>query len=321
MRTTARLLAIAAALSWSAVEAGAQEYPARAIRLIVPYTPSGPTDIHSRVVAQKLSEAWGQPVVVENRPGAAGMIGTELAARAAPDGYTLCTATLPFTTAATLNPKMSFIPAVELTPIALMGALPNILVVHPSVPVKSVKEMVAFAKARPGQLLYPTGGVGGAQWLAGAYFDGLSGTKMEPVQFRGGIPGITALVAGEVSIGFTDLMTTLPHVRSGKLRLLAITSARRSPVVPEVPTVAESGIPGFGVTAWFGLVTRAGTPKPIVDKLNREILRALQLPDTRKRLAALGSELGTLSPEEFGEFLRNETEKWARVIKTAMPRK
>ena len=316
-----RWLAIAVAISPLAVEAVAQEYPARPIRLIVPYTPSGPTDIHSRTVALKLSEAWGQPVVVENRPGAAGMIGTEIAVRSAADGYTLCTATLPFTTAATLNPKMPFVPAVELTPVALMGALPNILVVHPSVPVKSVKELVAFAKARPGQLNYPTGGVGGAQWLAGAYFDGLSGTKMVPVQYRGGIPGITALIAGEVSIGFTDLMTTVPHVRAGKLRLLAVTSAKRSPVVPETPTVAESGIPGFGVTAWFGLVTRTGTPKAIVDKLNREILRILQLPDTRKRLAALGSELGTLSPEEFGEFLRSETEKWARVIKTAMPKR
>jgi tripartite-type tricarboxylate transporter receptor subunit TctC len=141
---------------------------------------------------------------------------------------------------------------------------------------------------------------------------------MEPVQYRGGIPGITALIAGEVSIGFTDLMTTLPHVKAGKLRLIAVTSARRSPVIPDTPTVAESGLRGFGVTAWFGLVTRAGTPKPVIDKLNQEILRILQLPDTRKRLAALGSELGTLTADEFGEFLRDETAKWAKVINTAM---
>ncbi len=318
MKNLLRCLSFIVALGAPAVEVLAQEYPARAIRLIVPYTPSGPTDIHSRTVAQKLSEAWGQPVVVENRPGAAGMIGTELAARAAPDGYTLCTATLPFTTAYTLNPKMPFNPAVELAPVALMGALPNILVVHPSVPVKSVKELIAFAKTRPGQLLYPTGGVGGAQWLAGAYFDGLSGTNTVAVQYRGGIPGITALVAGEVSIGFTDLMTTLPHVQAGKLRLIGVTSARRSPIVPDTPTVAESGLPGFDVTAWFGLVTREGTPKPVIDKLNREILRILQLPDTKKRLAALGSELGTLTADQFGEFLQQETKKWARVINTAM---
>lgn len=297
-----------------------QAYPNRVIRWIVPYTPGGPTDMHSRAVAQKLSEAWGQPVVVENRAGASGMIGTEIAARSAPDGYTLCTATIPFTTALTLEPKMPFNPATELAPVALMGAVPNILVVHPSLPAKSVRDLMVLAKGRPGQLLYPTGGVGGAQWLAGAYFEYLSKTKMLAVQYRGGIPGITALLSGEVSVGFSDLMTTLPHVQAGKLRLLAVTSAKRSVVVPDVPAVAET-LPGFDVTAWFGIVIRTGTPKPIIEKLNREILRSLQAPDTRKRLAELGSELGTLNSEEFGAFLKAETEKWARVIKTADARK
>jgi tripartite-type tricarboxylate transporter receptor subunit TctC len=317
------LLLIIVGLAWSPIATAQQPqqtYPNRVIRWIVPYTPGGPTDIHSRAVAQKLSEAWGQPVVVENRAGAAGMIGTEIAARTAPDGYTLCTATIPFTTALTLDPKMSFNPATELSPVALMGAVPNILVVHPSLPATSVKELVALAKTRPGQLLYPTGGVGGAQWLAGAYFEHLSKTKVLPVQYRGGIPGITALLSGEVSVGFSDLMTTLPHVQVGKLRLLAVTSAKRSAVVPDVPSVAET-LPGFDVTAWFGIVVRAGTPKPIVEKLNREVLRGLQAPDTRKRLAELGSERGTLSPEEFGEFLKAENQKWARVIKAADARK
>lgn len=300
--------------------AAQQDYPNRAIRWIVPYPPGGPTDIHSRVVGQKLSEVFGQPVVMENRAGAAGMIGVEIAARSAPDGYTLCTATLPFTTAYTLNPKMSFSPAEEMAPIALMGAVPNIVVVHPSVPARSLKELIAFAKARPDELLYPTGGVGGAQWLAGAYFEHLSATKMVAVQYRGGIPGITALIAGEVSMGFTDLMTTLPHVKAGKLRLLAVTSAKRSPVIPETPAVSEV-VPGFGVTAWFGVVTRKGTPKPVIDKLNSEILRILKQPDTRKQLAALGSDLGTLSADEFGEFLNAETRKWAQVIAAAKTRK
>ncbi|MPZ47229.1 MAG: hypothetical protein GEV05_28480 [Betaproteobacteria bacterium] len=226
MATVIRLLLFAIATGSFALDAVAQEYPARTIRIIVPYTPGGPTDIHARTVAQKLNEAWGQPVVVENRPGAAGMIGTEVAAGAAPDGYTLCTAGVTFSTAELLNPKMSFSPMRELAPIALLGAVPNILVVHPSLPVHSVKELIAFAKARPKELLYPTGGVGGAQSLAGAFFEYLSKTKMVPVQYRGSIPGITALVAGEVSVGFTDLITTLPHVEAGKLRLLAVTSGK-----------------------------------------------------------------------------------------------
>ena len=295
----------------------AQEYPARSIRLIVPYTPSGPTDIHARVVAQKLTESWGQPVVVENRPGAAGMIGTEVAARAPADGYTLCTAGVTFSTSELLMPKMTFSPTRDLAPIALLGAVPNILVVHPSLPVKSVKELIVLAKAHPKSLLYPTGGIGGVQSLAGAYFDHLGGTKMVEIPYKGSIPGITALVAGEVSVGFTDLMTTLPQVEAGKLKLLAVTSLQRSSMIPQTPTVAESGLPGYNVTAWFGLVTRAGTPRPVIDKLNREILKVLQIPDARTQITRLGSEPGTLSAAEFGEFVSAETKKWAGVIKAS----
>jgi len=183
-------------------QAAAQTYPNKPVRLIVPYPAGGPTDIHSRMVAQQLSEIWNQPVIVENRPGASGMIGTALCARTPPDGYTLCTVTPPFTTSATLNPNMTFSPANDFSPIALLGGIPNILVVHPSLPVKSVKQLVAFAKARPGQLLYPTGGIGGTQWLALTSFEQLSGTKLVPVQYRGTSPALTALVSGEVSVGF-----------------------------------------------------------------------------------------------------------------------
>ena len=292
----------------------AQEYPSKSIRVIVPYTPSGPTDIHVRIVAQKLNEAWGQPVVVENRPGAAGMIGTEIAARAPADGYTLCTAGTTFSTLELFNPKMSFSPTRDLATIALLGQVPNILVIHPSLPVKSVKELVALARARPKSLLYPTGGPGGVQSLAGLYFESLTKTQLVEVQYKGSIPGITALVSGEVQLGFTDLMTTLPQVEAGKLKMLAVTSLKRWPTIPQTPAVAES-LPGFAVTAWFGLVTRTGTPKPIIDKLNREILRALEMPDVRKRLTDMGSEPGTLSPEGFGEFVAAEQKKWSRVVK------
>jgi len=310
------LLAAAALLgALAAGEGDAQEYPSRTIRVIIPYPPSGPTDIHARVVAQELSKAWGQPVVVENRPGAAGMIGTEVAARAPADGYTLCTAGVTFSTSELLT-KMSFSPTRELAPVALLGAVPNILVVHPSLPVRSVKELVALAKSRPKSLFFPTGGPGGVQSLAGAYFEHLSGAKLVEVQYKGSIPGITALVSGEVSVGFTDLMTTLPQVEAGKLKLLAVTSLKRSPMIPKTPTVAESGLPGFNVTAWFGLVTRTGTPRPVIDKLNREILRVLQIPEARSRITNLGSEPGTLSPAEFGEFIGAESRKWAKVIET-----
>jgi tripartite-type tricarboxylate transporter receptor subunit TctC len=313
MNPVLRLLSLVLA-ACLATGAAAQEYPNRSIRIIVPYTPSGPTDIHVRIIAQKLNEAWGQPVVVENRPGAAGMIGTEVAARAPADGYTLCTAGITFSTLELFNPKMSFSPTRELAPIALLGQVPNILVVHPSLPVKSVKELVALARARPKSLLYPTGGPGGVQSLAGLYFESLTKTRLVEVQYKGSIPGITALVSGEVQIGFTDLMTTLPQVEAGKLKMLAVTSLKRWPTIPQTPAVAET-LPGFAVTAWFGLVTRTGTPKPVIDKLNREILRALQMPDVKKRLTDMGSEPGTLSPAEFGDFVAAEQKKWSRVVK------
>jgi tripartite-type tricarboxylate transporter receptor subunit TctC len=307
------LLAAALLGALAGSEATAQEFPSKTIRVIVPYPPGGPTDIHARVVAQELNKAWGQPVVIENRPGAAGMIGTEVAARAPTDGYTLCTAGVTFSTSELLG-RMSFSPTRELAPIALLGAVPNILVIHPSLPVRTVKELVALARSHPKGLLYPSGGPGGVQALAGAYFEHLSGTKLVEVQYKGSIPGITALVSGEVQFGFTDLITTLPQVETGKLKLLAVTGLKRSPMIPKTPTVAESGLPGFNVTAWFGLVTRAETPRPIIDKLGREVLRILQLPDTQTRLTRLGSDPGTLGPAEFGEFIAAESKKWAKVI-------
>lgn len=298
-----------------------QDYPSRTIRLIVPYTPSGPTDILSRVVAQKMSEAWRQPVVVENRPGAAGMLGTEIAVRAPADGYTLCTAGLTFSTAETLNPKLPFSPLRDFAPIALIGKVPNVLSMHPSVPARSVRELIVFARSKPGELAYPTGGVGGGQWLAGALFTQLTGTKMLGVQYRGSAPGVTALISGEVSIGFTDLIISLPHAKAGRLRVLAVTSDRRSENAPELPTLDEAGVKGFAMTAWFGLVTPAGTPDAIVNKLNREVLRILGLPDTKQRLVSLGAEAGTYSPEQFGTFIKAESDKWARLIKTAGKRR
>lgn len=306
-----------AVLALPAFYAVAQEYPVRAIRLIVPYTPSGPTDILSRIVAQRFTETWGQPVIVENRPGAAGMIGTETAVRAAADGYTLCTAGLTFTTATALNPKLPFSPLRDFVPVALIGMVPNVLSLHPSVPAKSVRELIRVAKAQPGKLAYPTGGVGGGQWLAGALFDQLAGVKMLPVQYRGSAPGVTALISGEVSVGFTDLIISMPQAKSGRLRVLAVTSERRSDNAPELPTMHEAGVPGFGMTAWFGLVAPTGTPAAVIGKLNREVLRIMKLPDTRQRLTELGADAGMLTAEQFGTFLKVESDKWERVIRTA----
>ena len=314
---TRRSAAFAIVALIAAAASHAQTYPTRAIRLIVPYPPAGPTDIHSRIVAEKLQDAWGQPVIVENRPGAAGMVGTEVAANAPADGYTLCTAGTTFSTAHALNPKMSFVPLRAFSPIALMGQVPNILVVHPSLPARNVKELIAIARARPGELLYATGGAGGAQWLAGEYFQKLSGTRITSVQYRGTIPATTALVSGEIPLGFSDLMVTLPLVRAGRLRLLGVTSAKRSSMIPDVPTVAESGLKGFAVTAWFGLVTRSGAPAGVVDKLNAEILHILKQPVVLDRLKGMGSEPGTLTATQFADFIKAESEKWTPLIEKA----
>ena len=306
--------ATATAQTRSALPGG---YPAKPIRMIVPYVPGGPTDILGRSAAQAISDALGQPVVIDNRPGAAGNVGTVAAARSAPDGYTLNMVAISFAVAPSLDPKVGFDPLRDFAPISLIATVNNMLVVHPSLPVKSVKDLVALARARPGQLTYASGGSGGAQHLAGELFASLAGVKMLHIPYKGSAPGVTALLGGEVMLGFTDTLITLPLVKSGKLRALAVTGPVRSPLVPDVPTMAEAGLPKYAVNVWFGLLAPAGTPGEIVSRLGAEVGRHVRSAEMRDRLTALGAEPVGNTPEQFAAFLRAEIARWAEVVRTA----
>ncbi|MCA4904370.1 MAG: tripartite tricarboxylate transporter substrate binding protein [Rhodocyclaceae bacterium] len=292
-------------------------YPAKPIRMIVPYVPGGPTDILGRSVAQAIGEALGQTVVIDNRPGAAGNVGTVAAARSAPDGYTLNMVAISFAVAPSLDPKVGFDPLRDFAPISLVATVNNMLVVHPSLPVKTVKELIGLARARPGQMTYASGGNGGAQHLAGELFASLAGVKMLHIPYKGSAPGVSALLGGEVMLGFTDTLITLPLVKAGKLRALAVTGPARSPLVPDVPTMAEAGIANYAVNVWFGLLAPAGTPAEIVSRLGAEVGRHVRSAEMRERLTALGAEPVGNTPEQFAAFLKAEIARWAEVVRTA----
>jgi tripartite-type tricarboxylate transporter receptor subunit TctC len=299
-------------------DAAAQQYPSKPIRLIVPFTPGGTTDILSRMVGQKLSESMGVQVVIDNRPGAAGNIGAELAAKAAPDGYTLLMG--PSGTLA-VNPslyaKLPFDPIRDFAPITLLAMVPSILVVHPSLPVKSVKELIAYAKSRPGQLNYGSSGAGGQPFLAVEYLKLMAGLNIVEIRYKGGAPLTTDLIAGEIALTITGIPTLLPHVKSGKLRALAVSSAKRSAAVPELPTISEAGLPGYDATAWYGLLAPAGTAPEIIAKLNTAAVTGIKQPDFAERLAAEGAETVGGTPEQFGEFIKAEILRWTKVIRAA----
>ena len=294
-----------------------QTYPAKSIRIIVPYAPGGPSDIFARAAGQVLTDAWGQPVVVDNRPGASGNLGTAAAAKAPADGYTLNTVAISFAVAPALDGKLGFDPVRDFAPISLLATINNLLVVHPALPVKSVKELIAFAGARPGQVTFASGGAGGAQHLAGELFSSMAGIRMTHVPYKGSAPGLTALIGGEVIVGFSDMLITLPHVKSGKLRALAVTGPAHSPLVPALPTIAEAGLPGYSVTAWFGLLAPGATPPDITGRISAEIVKSFKTVQMQERLAALGAEPVGNSPAQFAAFLKAEIAKWAQVVKTA----
>jgi len=295
----------------------AQAYPAKAIRVIVPSSPGGGTDILARVIAARLTEAWGQQVVVENRAGAGQMIGIELAAKAAPDGYSLLMAASTLAINPVMYKKVPYDALRDFAPITQAAALPNILVAHPSLPVKNVKELVALAKARPGQLVYASAGHGTSPHLSFELFLYMTGTKMIHVPYKGTGPGAVDTVAGQVQLMMPNLLTALPHVKSGRLRALGVTSAKRSAGVPDVPTIAQAGVPGYEAIQWYGLLAPAGTPREIVTKLHGEIVKILAAPDTREKLSSDGAEPVGSTPEQFAAFIRAETEKWGKVVKAA----
>jgi tripartite-type tricarboxylate transporter receptor subunit TctC len=294
----------------------AQTYPNKPIHLIVAFPPGGTTDVVARLVGQKLSEGLGQPVVVDNRPGASGIIGTEMAAKAAADGYTLL---MGYITTNAINPslygKLPYDPVKDFAPVSWIASAPLLVMVHPSIPVNSVKELIALAKSKPGQLSYASGGNGSPPHLAGELFKTMAGVDMMHVPYKGSAPAMVDVLGGHVPVYFDGIVTTLPQVKAGKLRALGVTSAKRSPSAPEIPTVAESGLPGFEVISWWGMVVQAGAPKEIVSKLNSEIVKIVQMPDVKERLASQGAIPMGSTPEQFAAHIKAETAKWGKVIR------
>jgi tripartite-type tricarboxylate transporter receptor subunit TctC len=309
-------IAVATLLA-TAIPAWAQQYPVRPVRLIVPFPPGGGTDTMARVVAPKLSEFLGQQVVAENRGGAGANIGAELAAKSAPDGYTLLLVTITNAIGASLYSKLNYDLVRDFAPITRLATTPHILVVHPSVPVKSVKEFIAFARARPGELTYSSSGSGSAAHLAGELFNSLTGVKSVHVPYKGGGPSMIALVGGEVSLCFATMPSAIGYVRSGRLRGIAVTTERRSPSTPELPTIAEMGVAGYEAGSWYGLSVPAGTSKEIIARLHAETIKVVGLPDVKERLFNAGFEIVTSTPEQFAAFTRNEIQKWGKIVKAA----
>lgn len=296
----------------------AQTYPNRPVRFVSPYPPGGGTDIFARVIAQKLHDSLGVPVVVENRSGAGGIIGTEIVVKSPADGYTLLLGSPgPLTVSPSLYKQLPYDTLRDLAPITLIAIIPNVLVVHPSLPVKSVKDLIAYAKARPGELSFGSSGNGGSGHLQGELFKLQAGIKMVHIPYRGSIQAATALLTGEVPLSFADVLNTLPHVRSGRLRGLAVTGRNRSPAVPELPTIAEAGLPNYEAATWYGVLVPAATPKEIVTRLHSELVKALHHPEMQKRLSADGVVPIGSSPEQFAQHIRAEINRWAKVIKDA----
>jgi len=293
-----------------------QAYPAKPIRIISPFAPGGGNDTLCRIIAPKLVERLKQQVFIENRPGANGIIGTEAAARSAPDGYTIVLIPSGHAVNASLHRKLPYDSIKDFTPITLVGSSPLVLAVHPSLPVKNVKELVALAKARPEQLTYVSAGVGASGHLAGALFETLTGTKMLHIPYRGMALAVTDLIAGQVTMTFGTSLSVVPHVHTGRLRALATTGAERSPALPDLPTVAES-VPGYEASLWYGFVGPARMPPEIVRRLNSEIIGVLGLSDVRERLSGQGVDVRTDTPEEFSRLLVTDLERWAKVVKRA----
>lgn len=298
------------------IAAAAEAFPAKAIRVIVPFTPGGSNDIIGRMAAQQLTERLGKQVVVDNRPGAGGMIGTEAVVKAAPDGYTL----LVVSAAYAYNPYMYKLPYDQekaLTPVAMLGTGPSGLAVNPSLPVRSAKELVALAKAKPGQINYASAGIGSFQHLSTELFKVVTKTNIVHVPFKGGGPAMVDVIAGNTQMCMGSLLQMLPHKDSGRLRIIGTGGAKRSATLPDVPTIAESGVPGYEANNWWGFVAPAGTPNDVIARLDKEIAAVAASAETKKRLHAEGAEPAYKNPAEFGKFIRSEMVKWGRVVKEA----
>lgn len=295
----------------------AQSYPDRAVHIVVPWPAGGGTDIFARAISQKLQQLLGQPFVVDNRPGASGNLGASMVARAEPDGYTIMLGTITLATNASLYKTLDFDAIKDFAPITLVAGVPHMLVVNPSLPVKNVKELIALAKREPGKLTYSSAGVGSPFQIAAELFKQSAGVDILHVPYRGGAPAIADVVGDHVDMTFANLVAVLPLAKSGQVRALAVTGAKRTSAAPDVPTMAEAGLPGYAFTSWFGVLAPARTPPAIIQKLNAEIVKALRSPEVSMSLSAQGAELIASTPDEFKSFLKSETVKWRRVIHAA----
>jgi len=294
----------------------ALDYPSRPIRYIVPFAPGGPTDIMSRAFAEKIGAAWGQQVVVDNRGGAGGTIGAEVVARSAPDGYTVMIGHVgTHAINVSLYQKVGYDPVKDFQPISLLATLPFVLVVNAGFAPRNVKELLVLARAKPGSINFASAGSGGPTHLAGEMFKSAAAIDIVHIPYKGNAAALTELAGGQVQMMFSNMLTAMPHVRTGRLRALAVSTAKRSPQAPDLPTVAESGVPGFDVTPWYGVLAPAGLPAPLVAKWNREIVRIVPLPDMKEKFVAQGIDLASSTPAEFGALIKSEIPKWRKVVK------
>jgi len=315
MKTMRYMLAV---IALAASAASYAQYPAKPIRFVVPFPAGGPLDIVARSIGQDLNKAWGQPVLVDNRPGAGGNIGADMVAKAPPDGYTiLMGAVSTHAINVWLYKHLPYDPLKNFAPVTLVTSVPNVLVVHPSVPARNVRELIALAKARKGELNFASGSTGSAGHLAGELFKTMAGVDMVHIPYKGAAPAVTDLLAGHVSLMFDNLASALPNIKAGRVRALAVTTLERSPFLQELPTISESGLRGFDIGTWFGVFAPAGTPREIVTRLNAEISRALRTPVMKERLATVGAEAMPDSPEAFTAFVKAEMAKYKQIVQAS----
>ncbi|HET6493158.1 MAG TPA: tripartite tricarboxylate transporter substrate binding protein [Burkholderiales bacterium] len=314
-----RIIGMVSAVSFAfgATQAAAAEFPARPVRFVVASSPGGALDVLARLVGPKLTEKWGQPVVVDNRAGAGGVIGTEIVANASADGYNILVIAQGFTANPFLYKKLPYRTPDDFAPITILAYGPNVLVVHPSVKVTSVKELIALAKEHPGKLNYATSGVGAASHLSIEMFKRMAGVEMVHIPYKGAGAATAAIVGGQVQLLFTSTGAAMPHIKSGRLKALGVTTAKRTPALPDVPTIAEAGLPGFQVDGWYALLAPGKTPKPIIERLYRDTAAVLKSPDIVNRIQAVGLEPAGISPQEFSSYIRAELKKWGKLIREA----
>ncbi len=312
----ARIVLAVLAASLAATAAQAQTWPSKPVRYVVPFPPAGATDILARIMAEKLSGPFGQSVVVENRPGAAGNVGTEFVAKSPPDGYTILQLTVAQSISATLYEKLNYGLEKDLIPVAMIALVPNVMIVNPSVPAKSVAEFIALARSKPGRINFASSGSGTSIHMSAEMFKMLTGVNIVHIPYKGSGPALADLMGGQVDVMFDNLTSSIGLIRSGKLRALAVTTSTRYQELPDVPTVQET-VPGYEATAWFGIVAPAGTPREVVMRINGEVNRALAHADVKEKLAQQGALARSWTPEEFGSFIHNEVVKWAKVVKAS----